>query len=400
MRRVITLLTAVGVVCLSVGLGVITADLPFWRRALELPLAPGEHFPPSALLGSPHDAAESTLTIATTSAAPLPGFIDPAALERAATLARQAGVAALLVQQGGRLQFERYFGDAQASAPVAAHFMSRLLTALTVGAVVRDGRIASLDAPVARYLPEWSDDARGAITLRQLLQETSGLETGAEAATLLGASPFDDLARLPAFATSKGVRMLLGNDFESTALRFRLAHEPGAFFNPSPANAQLVAVILERITGLGFERLVDERIWQKVGGGEAQLPLDRRSGMPTAHCCLRATPRDLMRIAALLIDDAQRVEALRVLPANWSETMRAGSRANQDVGMQLQRLARADGSNADPLWRVSDGANSLWIAPESQLAILSIAGAAMPAAPDDLPAVIRAGLLHQENAAP
>ena len=54
---------------------------------------------------------------------------------------------------------------------------------------------------------------------------------------------------LPAFATAKGVRMLLGNDFADTALRFELRHEPGGFYNESPANSQLAAVILERATG-------------------------------------------------------------------------------------------------------------------------------------------------------
>ena len=51
---------------------------------------------------------------------------------------------------------------------------------MAVGIALADGRIESLDEPVARYLPEWDDEARGRITLRQLLEETSGLETGGD----------------------------------------------------------------------------------------------------------------------------------------------------------------------------------------------------------------------------
>jgi CubicO group peptidase (beta-lactamase class C family) len=385
MRRVITLLTAVAVVCVSLGIGVITADVPFWRRALELPLAPDALLSPVAVLGAasehPIDPALDT------------NGLTPAALERAAALARDAGAAALLVRHRGRLVFERYFDGADPSTMMPGHFLARTLAALATGVAVRTGLLGSLDTPVSRYLPEWND-ARGAITLRQLLQESSGLETGGDAAELLGASPFDDPARLPRFATSKGVRMLLGNDLESTALGFALAHEPGAFFHPSPANAQILAIIIERQAGGGYERFVAEKLWGPIGAGVAEMQLDRRTGMPAAHCCLRATARDLMRLGALLLDQAPTPGAESVLPEGWALSMREGSRANPEVGMQLKRLARADGSGNDPLWIVSDGASALWIAPESDLAVLSVSRRPGTSAVAEIPAAVRGGLAH------
>ena len=94
--------------------------------------------------------------------------------------------------------------------------------------------------------------------------------------------------------------MLLGNDYESTALAFRLEHEPGGFRNHSPANAQLAAVMIERVSGQPYEDFVDQRLWRRVGAGPAELQLDRRAGMPAAHCCWLATARGMLRIAALL----------------------------------------------------------------------------------------------------
>ena len=38
MRRVLTFLTAAVLLLVSLGVGLFTADLPFWRRALQLPL--------------------------------------------------------------------------------------------------------------------------------------------------------------------------------------------------------------------------------------------------------------------------------------------------------------------------------------------------------------------------
>ena len=167
-----------------------------------------------------------------------------------------------------------------------AALVARPLAAMAVGLALADGRIASLDTPVARYLPEWDDEARGRITLRQLLEETSGLETGGDIRGLLYRSPWDDLARLPAFATSRGVRMLLGNDFESSALGFRLEHEPGGFYNASPANTQLAAVIVERATGDALRKL---RRRARVARGRCRQ---------RANCSSTGAPACPRRIAA------------------------------------------------------------------------------------------------------
>jgi hypothetical protein len=51
MRRVLTILTAIVLVLVSLGVGVFTADLPFWRRALQLPLPEGGVYLPTARIG-------------------------------------------------------------------------------------------------------------------------------------------------------------------------------------------------------------------------------------------------------------------------------------------------------------------------------------------------------------
>jgi CubicO group peptidase (beta-lactamase class C family) len=164
------------------------------------------------------------------------------------------------------------------------------MAAMAIGLALADGRLDSLDAPVSRYLKEWEDEARGRITLRQLLEETSGLEDGGDVDHLLHRSPWGNLRELPEFATAKGVRMLLGNDFASSALRFQLRHEPGGFYGASPANVQLAAVILERATHSPYEKYLDERLWRAAccpRGGFRRWPGPRASAQRAAcWCCV------------------------------------------------------------------------------------------------------------------
>src|SRR5262245_33848751 len=102
MRRVLTYLTAVVLLAGSLAGGALTADLPFWRRPLQLPLHSGELYLPVAHIGG----AAAPLPVAASAAAQL----DAQALEFAVARARDAGSRALLVMRGEELLVSRYFG--------------------------------------------------------------------------------------------------------------------------------------------------------------------------------------------------------------------------------------------------------------------------------------------------
>jgi CubicO group peptidase (beta-lactamase class C family) len=379
MRRILTFLTAAALLLVSLGIGVITADLPFWQRVLQLPLPADGSYLPVAIIGT-----APAQPPAETSAVPT---FDALVLEETVSRARAAGSRALLVSHRGQLQLERYFLADDATSLLPATLVARPAVAMAVGIALAEHRIPSIDTPVSHYLHEWDDEARGHITVRQLLEETSGLETGGDLRGLLYRSPWSDLAALPKFATSRGVRMLLGNDFESTALGFRLEHEPGGFHNVSPANIQLAAVIIERATREPFEDYVDRRLWRAVGAGRAELQLDRRAGMPAAHCCWRATARDMMRVLGLLGTDG--VYAQRsVLPPGWVRVMTSASRVNSGTGMQVARL---NFGGVDAFGVNDDEGSAYWIIPERGLAVLNIVSPG-GRSPSELPDWLMKGL--------
>jgi CubicO group peptidase (beta-lactamase class C family) len=359
MRRSLTILTAVLLSVASLAIGLFTADLPFWQRALQLPLEQDEIYLPVAVLGDGVSAVPPQL------AADAPAS---AALELAAARARDSGSRALLVQRGDQLLMSRYFGADDEHALLPASVIARPVTAMALGLVLGDGQ-AALDTPVAQYLGEWEGEPRGHITLRQLLEETSGLEDGGDVDGLLHLSPWRDLHALPEFATSKAVRMLLGNDFANSALRFALRHEPGGFYHASPANAQLAAVILERTTQQSYERFVDERIWRPIGAGRAEITMDRRAGMPAAHCCWRATAPDMARVLALLASDGLHA-GQRVLPEGWVQEIARPSRVNADSGFLVMR---ANAGGWFSLQGEADG-SAFWVIPQLGLTIINVVG--------------------------
>ena len=366
MRRVLTFLTAAVLLLVSLGVGVFTADLPFWRRALQLPLPADGAYLPVAVIGAPGTAR--------------PGESAPANDRVRRPGGRGVG------QSRARRRFARLVSHVSRPPRRRALFRRRRRDTACCRRRWSRGRwrrwrwasrsptgaSPRSTAPVARYLPEWDDEARGRITLRQLLEETSGLETGGDIRGLLYRSPWSEPARPAGVRDLRGVRMLLGNDFESSALGFRLDHEPGGFYNLSPANTQLAAVIVERVTGEPYENLRRRaRCGAPVGAGSAELQLDRRAGMPAAHCCWRATARDMLRMLSLLGTDGVHDRDARCCPpagcARWrgpraSTPERHAGRAAQ---YRRRRSARSHGRR----WQrvLGDSAAGSWPSSTSRI---------------------------------
>ncbi len=143
----------------------------------------------------------------------------------------------------------------------------------------------SVDDPVGRFLAEWRDDPRGSITVRQLLQNVSGLEE-----LPLGAAPLPPEAGLVQRATQrvesllgKNARLALGTDFAAAALSFGLENEPGARFAFSNANSQLAGLVLERATGMPYETYIEQKLWLPIGAAVGEFTAIAATACPATY---------------------------------------------------------------------------------------------------------------------
>ncbi len=315
MRRVARALSiAAAIVVVAAALLV---DWRFWYRWNTLPEDPGEwpasyYQPVVEVPGSPREffpvAGTGELTI------------NAGALDAAAAWAEEHHSVALLVLHRRVVQIEQYWQDIGPDSLFTGRAMTRSLLSPLVAIAIQEGAIESLDDPVGSYLPEWRDDARGGITVRQLLRNLSGLENPPLAGD---PDPY-----------SKNARISLGSDFRAAALDFDLENVPGEFFAFSNANAQLVGAVLESATGEAYEDYFNSRLWAPLGAGPAQLYMDRPGGMPAVYCCYRATPRDWLRYGDALASDG-RVSGRQLWPAGWVEEMTTGSAIYPNYGYQI-----------------------------------------------------------------
>lgn len=141
---------------------------------------------------------------------------------------------ALLVMQGGKLIVERYGEGIGPETKLLSRGIGKTVTAALVGLMVSDGRLA-LDTPVP--VEAWSQpgDPRGTITLRNLLQMTSGLEHREEAGR-----PQE----------SDTVRMLYtdgAQDMAAFAEAKPIADPPGSHFLYSTGDTLIIADLMTRM---------------------------------------------------------------------------------------------------------------------------------------------------------
>ncbi len=303
------LLLAAVVVLLQLDWGLIQR---YWNRPTDIGEWPASFYQPAVPIPGGNApffeiAADAQRTIAA------------AVLQQAAEYAQAHNSAALLVLHRGRVQMERYWQGIGPDTLFSGRAMTRSMLGPLVGIALAEGALTSVDEPVSKYLTEWSNDPRGAITLRELLWNISGLEN----------PPLDAVG-----VFSKSTRISLGSDFAAAALDFDMEREPGTFFAVSNANAQLIGVVLERATGRAYESYLAEKLWTPMGAGQAEIYMDRDGGMPAVYCCYRATPRDWLRLGAVLLNDGV-VGEQRLWPEGWVGEMTRPSPVNPNYGYQV-----------------------------------------------------------------
>jgi CubicO group peptidase (beta-lactamase class C family) len=201
---------------------------------------------------------------------------------------------------------EKYWAGTDFNTLESAHSFNKTLTALAIGIAVGEHRIRSIDQPAADFIPEWRNDPRRDITIRNLLQMSSGLEEA-------------DASVAPWGST---IREFLGTDIRAEYLKPRLAHRAGVDWSHQNVDPEILAEFLS------------DALWKPIGAGDAWMFLDRPGGTVHAECCLIARQGDWLRIGELLLNDGV-YQGDRVLPAGWVQAMRTPARGNPNYGFQL-----------------------------------------------------------------
>jgi CubicO group peptidase (beta-lactamase class C family) len=148
------------------------------------------------------------------------------ALQQLLERGRQTSSDAVLVWKDGREIGHYYRGD-HAPRPIELMSVTKSVVALGIGQLLDQGKIQSLQQPVADFYPEWRQGRKRAITVRMLMDHTSGLQNVPRADVEIHPAP----------------------DAIQLALAAELSSAPGAAASYNNKAVNLLAGIIEKASG-------------------------------------------------------------------------------------------------------------------------------------------------------
>ena len=252
----------------------------------------------------------------TPGAVPLPRRLEPqrvaAAWQRAGgalpmeEALAQFGTQAFLVLRHGTVIHESYANGASREGWVTSFSVAKSMLSVLMGIAVQEGKVASLDDPVTRYLPELRErDPRfDRITLRNLLDMSSGIR----------------YAEFP-FLHGDDAKTYYHPDLRRLALaETRIEGEPARRFHYDNFHPMLLGMALERATGMPVAKYLEARLWQPAGMvGAASWSLDSEaSGFEKMESGFNARAEDFARFGWLMLQGGRMGER-QVVPAAWAQ---------------------------------------------------------------------------------
>ena len=226
--------------------------------------------------------------------------LDPAAVRKAAKYSAEHRGTSFLALQNGQTLFEEYPAKGGAETSRRIYSGTKAFWNLAALAAAEDG-LLGLDDRVADTIVAWRKDPRKSrITIRQLLDFSSGLAPGF------------------------GLQVNEYGNRDIAALRLPMVAEPGKAFIYGPAALQVFHQVLkEKLQGKTPTEYLERRVLRRLRLGP-QRYLDDRAGNPLLAAGFVLTARQWAKMGQLVLDKGKPVVRPETLAQSWR-----GSPANR-----------------------------------------------------------------------
>lgn len=208
--------------------------------------------------------------------------IDEGKLQALTDKAEKTHSEAIIVYHNNRLVTEKYFGSGHAQKKIEAMSCTKSIVGLAVACLLSDGDLNSLDTPVHKFYPEWNQGMKKEVSIKHLVQMTSGIQN----------------------VTNAGLEIYPSPDFVKLALAAELSHPPGEVFSYNNKALNLMAGVIKQITGQRMDQYIGERLFAPLGITEFSWSLDE-AGNPHVMSGCRIKPADFVKLGLLVLNQGK-----------------------------------------------------------------------------------------------
>lgn len=216
-------------------------------------------------------------------------------------------VTGFVVLHGNQIAIEKYFHGADRNSRFVSQSVSKSVVSILVGTAVEAGTIKSINDRVATYLPYLSNSGYRDVTVKNLLQMSTGVNYSEDyhdprsGAALIGAALLTGHPTFKDFAESIGPT--------STS--------PGTKFEYQSVNTQVLGLLLEKVTGKRLNEYAQEKLWRKIGAQSDAFFYESKDQPNTcAFACFNSTVRDYARVGLMMLQQGSLGDS-HVVSAQW-----------------------------------------------------------------------------------
>jgi CubicO group peptidase (beta-lactamase class C family) len=205
---------------------------------------------------------------------------------------RRNFVTGFLVLHNDQILVEKYFHEADQNSRFVSQSLSKSIVSILIGAAVEEGVIKSINDRVTKYLPYLSESGYRNVTVKDLLQMSSGVNYS------------EDYRDPKSGAALIGAALLTGNpSFKNYARSMQPTNTPpGTKFEYQSVNSQVLGLLLEKVTGKRLNQYAQEKLWGKIGAQSDAFFYESKNQPDTcAFACFNATVRDYARVGLMML---------------------------------------------------------------------------------------------------
>ena len=212
----------------------------------------------------------------------------------------------MIVLHKNEMVYENYWlGNNENKRHISWSVAKSFISAL-VGIAYEEGLIDSLDDPVTKYLDDFKETGYDGVTIKDILQMSSGVLFNEDYAD--NDSDINRFGRAVATGTSM-------RDFSKTLTRER---EPGTYMHYVSINTQVLGFLLQEVTNKSISQYLYDKIWNPLGMEDSAYFILDDVKDEFALGGLNATLRDYAKFGLLYLQNG-RWNDNQIISKQWIE---------------------------------------------------------------------------------
>lgn len=194
---------------------------------------------------------------------------------------------AYLVIKDGKILYENYLQDYNKETISGSFSMAKTINALLIGKLIEQGKIASINDDVKKYVPELTQIPDGKLTIKDAIMMSAQLDW---------TESYWNIFSLTA-------ESYYGENLDNlmAKLKLRGKDEQGKIWEYQSSNTQILGYIIKNVTKKSLAENANQYLWQPLGAESDALWSTDKNGIEKSFCCVNATARDFAKLGQMVL---------------------------------------------------------------------------------------------------